>query len=137
MPESPWLDLQSLAAGAARSIRSWIGPDAVLEGNLVCVTEQRDERADIISIGGTLRGNVCGYDVVIIAPTGNVQSDISANTVVVNGRLKGRVNAPRRVEFKPHARFYGELNPMPDLLVISPSAVFGRDERHTNPLADK
>ena len=135
-PESPWADLKSIAGEAVRYIRSLIASDVELEGELHCTAEDRDDWADVLTVGGTFKGKVSGYDAIIVDPDGHMEGGVEATTVVINGTLKGQVHAPRRVELQEHARFYGNLSPMPDILVISPRATFGHDEHHTDPLAD-
>lgn len=137
MPQSPWVDLNAaLHTDGERPVWSRIGSDAVLEGDLICTAGRREGRGDVIAVNGKVRGAIRGFDAVVIEPQADLEGTVESNIVVINGGIRGRIEAPRRVEIQAKARFFGDLAPMPDVLVLSPQAVFGRDEQHTDPLTD-
>ena len=65
---------------------------------------------DDLLIQGRVKGNIdlIGHQLTV-GPKGNVEADIKAERVVVNGRLKGNVKTGDKVEIKQNADFDGEI----------------------------
>ena len=80
-----------------------LGPQAVLEGNLVfegSLFMNGHAKGTIESRNGSI---VVGEDAVIHA-------DIFVRSATVNGEIKGTIRATERIELHPPARVFGDLN---------------------------
>ena len=80
-----------------------LGPQAVLEGNLVfegSLFMNGHAKGTIESRNGSI---VVGEDAVLHA-------DILVRSATINGEIKGTVRATERIELHPPARVYGDLN---------------------------
>ena len=71
------------------------------EGNLSFSGEVR--------ISGTIVGSIFSNDTVVITETATINSDISANVILISGNVKGNLKATSRVEIKRPARFEGTI----------------------------
>ncbi|MEJ2730692.1 MAG: polymer-forming cytoskeletal protein [Deltaproteobacteria bacterium] len=80
-----------------------LGPQAVLEGNLVfegSLFMNGHAKGSIESRGGSI---VVGEDAVIHA-------DIFVRSATIMGEIKGAIRATERIELHPPARVYGDLD---------------------------
>jgi cytoskeletal protein CcmA (bactofilin family) len=80
-----------------------LGPQAVLEGNLVfegSLFMNGHAKGTIESRSGSI---VVGEDAVLHA-------DIYVRTATINGEINGTIRATERIELHPPARVYGHLN---------------------------
>lgn len=80
-----------------------LGPQAVLEGNLVfegSLFMNGHAKGTIESRSGSI---VVGEDAVLHA-------DIFVRSAKINGEIKGKIHATERIEIHPPARVYGDLN---------------------------
>jgi cytoskeletal protein CcmA (bactofilin family) len=92
-----------------------LGPQAVLEGNLVfegSLFMNGHAKGAIESRNGAI---VVGEDAVIHA-------DIFVRAATINGEIKGTIRATERIELHPPARVYGDLNA--PVVVIDAGVIF-------------
>ena len=92
-----------------------LGPQAVLEGNLVfegSLFMNGHAKGAIESRNGAI---VVGEDAVLHA-------DIFVRSATINGEIKGTIRATERIELHPPARVYGDLNA--PVVVIDAGVIF-------------
>lgn len=92
-----------------------LGPQAVLEGNLVfegSLFMNGHAKGAIESRNGSI---VVGEDAVIHA-------DVFVRSATINGEIKGTIRATERIELHPPARVYGDLNA--PVVVIDAGVIF-------------
>ena len=75
-------------------------------------------------IDGCVRGEVIAGESLWIGETGVVEADLEGDTIVVAGRVKGRITAASRIELQPTAAVQGGLN-TPRLALAEGSQVAG------------
>jgi cytoskeletal protein CcmA (bactofilin family) len=75
-------------------------------------------------IDGCVRGEVIAGESLWIGETGVVEADLEGDTIVVAGRVKGRITATSRIELQPTAAVQGGLN-TPRLALAEGSQVAG------------
>jgi cytoskeletal protein CcmA (bactofilin family) len=75
-------------------------------------------------IDGCVRGEVIAGEALWIGETGVVEADLEGDTIVVAGRVKGRITAASRIELQPTAAVLGGLN-TPRLALAEGSQVAG------------
>lgn len=102
-----------LTKKSTSKIETIIGPGTEMEGNL--------RTAESIRIDGKIKGEVSAES-VILGASGVVLGDISANRVVVAGRVKGNVSATASLELLPKGQLLGDIRT--NKLVISDGATF-------------
>jgi cytoskeletal protein CcmA (bactofilin family) len=90
------------APDAARGEMTRIGKSIVIKGELSC--------SEDLYIDGRVEGTIDPKgNRLIIGPNGIVKADISACTVVVQGKLEGDIHASDRVELKQSAIVMGHI----------------------------
>lgn len=62
-----------------------------------------------VMLNGRLKGEISSEDTLIIGERGVIEADIRAGRVVVSGQVTGNVRALERIELKPTARVYGDV----------------------------
>lgn len=87
---APPLPTEDLLLQRYGKVRSALGSGTVIQGKLSFDTSVR--------IDGKLSGNVFCSRVLIIGPSGEIDAEIEAATLVVMGKVKGKVKATERVE---------------------------------------
>lgn len=70
----------------------------------------------VARIAGIVNGSIFSNDTVIVSEGAIVNSDISANIILISGTVKGNVRATARVEIIKPARFEGTIT-TPSLIV--------------------
>ena len=75
-------------------------------------------------IDGRVCGEVIAGGPLWIGETGVVEADLEGDTIVVAGRVKGRISAASRIELQPTAAVQGGLN-TPRLALAEGSQVTG------------
>ncbi len=73
-------------------------------------------------IAGKIEGEIISEGLLIIEQGAVIQADISAEEVIIQGSVKGRVSARQRMELSPSCRFEGNISATS--LVIHEGAVF-------------
>jgi len=91
-----------------------IGPDAKLEGRL-------DVRHSV-RIDGQMKGELNSTEMVTIGPGGGVEGNISAQDLVIGGKVTGRIICQGKVVLEESATLTGDLRTV--RLVVEEGATF-------------
>jgi cytoskeletal protein CcmA (bactofilin family) len=91
-----------------------LGPDASFKGELSFDKGLR--------LQGRLEGKITTAGKLHVAKEAKMSADVEAGTIVVEGEVKGNLNANDRVELKNSARYEGDLTS--SKLVVEEGAVF-------------
>ena len=80
-----------------------LGPQAVLEGNLVFEGS--------LFMNGHAKGTIESRNgSIVVGEEAVLHADIFVRSATINGEIKGTVRASERIELHPPARVYGDLN---------------------------
>ena len=80
-----------------------LGPQAVLEGNLVFEGS--------LFMNGHAKGTIESRNgSIVVGEEAVLHADIFVRSATINGEIKGTVRATERIELHPPARVYGDLN---------------------------
>ncbi len=85
------------------NIDTFIGPDVVFEGTL------KSNNNVCICIDGFLKGNVETKGGVIVTKSGSLEADVSAEFIVVNGRITGNVIARQQLDIGDTGKITGNV----------------------------
>jgi cytoskeletal protein CcmA (bactofilin family) len=77
---------------------------------------------DSFRIDGTFKGKILSGNSLIIGETGEVEADIEAGSISINGKVKGSLNANDRIEIFSLGRVTGKL--VTPKLIIEEGAFF-------------
>lgn len=77
---------------------------------------------DSFRIDGKFKGKILSGNSLIIGETGEVEADIEAGSISINGRVKGSLNAADRIEIFSQGRVTGKL--VTPKLIIEEGAFF-------------
>lgn len=91
-----------------------IGPALVIDGEL-----SADE--DLV-VEGVFRGALQLGRGLVVEASGRVEADVSADSAVIGGQVKGNVVARRKVELRPNACLIGDIKAA--RVVIAEGATF-------------
>ncbi len=92
-----------------------LGPQAVLEGNLVF--------EGTLFMNGHLKGAIeSRAGAIVIGEDAMIHADVFVRTATINGEIKGTVRATERIELNPPARVFGDLNA--PVVIIHEGVVF-------------
>ncbi len=91
-----------------------IGKDTVITGTI-------DVKGGL-RVDGTAKGKVICDESITIGPTGVVESEIEAGTIIIAGRLVGNINAAEKVELQAKCEVEGDIHTKS--LVIEQGAIF-------------
>jgi cytoskeletal protein CcmA (bactofilin family) len=75
-----------------------------------------------VMLNGRIKGEISSADTLIIGERGVLEADISAGRVRISGEVTGNVRAAERIELKPTARVYGDVEA--PVVVLEEGAVF-------------
>jgi cytoskeletal protein CcmA (bactofilin family) len=75
-----------------------------------------------VMLNGRIKGEISSADTLIIGERGVLAADISAGRVRISGEVTGNVRALERIELKPTARVYGDVEA--PVVVLEEGAVF-------------
>lgn len=64
---------------------------------------------DSFRIDGKFKGKILSGNALIIGETGEVEADIEAGSISINGRVKGSLTAKERIEIFSQGRVTGKL----------------------------
>lgn len=78
-----------------------IGPSFVLEGDV-----DSDEGLEVL---GTIRGKRVVAKTIAVAGSGTVEAEIDGDTVRVEGKVVGDINASARVEIAEDSEVHGDI----------------------------
>lgn len=107
-----------------KEIETIIGEDTFFQGNI--------KSKGSIRIDGRLEGNIVEAAQVIVGAKGYVQGDITAQSVIIGGKVNGNVTATENIELQPGSQLLGDIHT--STLSIGEGAVF---EGHCVMTSDK
>ncbi len=91
-----------------------IGKDTIITGTL-------DVKGGL-RVDGTAKGKVICDEAITIGPTGVVESEIEASSIIIAGRLIGNINSAEKVELQAKCEVEGDIHTKS--LVIEQGAIF-------------
>jgi cytoskeletal protein CcmA (bactofilin family) len=95
------MDIRSAQGGQMEEPRTIFAEDVEITGSIKCTGAVR--------LGGKLSGDlVCGSDVAI-EKSAVVKGNLTVNSVVVLGQVRGNITAKDRIELKGNARIVGDI----------------------------
>ncbi len=62
-----------------------------------------------VMLNGKFKGEISSEDTLIIGERAVLEADVRAGRLVVNGEVTGNLRAMERIELKPTARVYGDV----------------------------
>ncbi|WCL48185.1 bactofilin family protein [Leptospira sp. GIMC2001] len=83
------------------SIDTVIGEDISFRGSLVY--------SNTLKINGNFKGTIQSSGTLIIGSSGDVEADLDVGTLVVEGKLKGNVDAKDKIELKKPSELIGDI----------------------------
>jgi cytoskeletal protein CcmA (bactofilin family) len=101
-------------APSPRDVQAHLGQGSRVEGKLSFEGSVR--------IDGQIEGEINAQDTVVIGDHADVTASITANTVILQGRVKGDVTGRKRVELRAPAKLIGNINT--PALVVHEGVVF-------------
>ena len=91
-----------------KDIKAYLGEDTVFSGTL--------SFNGVVRIDGKMDGEVNTDDTLIVGENGVIEADINAGTVICRGKIKGTVQASKRIEIHANSEVVGNIS-TPALLV--------------------
>jgi len=91
-----------------------LGPDATLEGKL--------NVRHSVRIDGTMKGEIVSTETVTIGKDGGFDGNVTAQDLVIGGRVTGRIVCQGKVTLEENATLTGDMKAM--TLVVEEGAVF-------------
>ena len=86
-------------------IKSLIAEGTKIEGNMTF--------SDGLRVDGSIVGNVLASDggasILVISDSASITGEITADHIIVNGTVKGPINARHMLELQPKARIEGDV----------------------------
>lgn len=98
-----------------------LGDDIVFRGKL--------SFKQSLKVNGTFKGKIDTSGHLVIGASADVDADIEAATVSVEGKLRGNVNAAKRIDILKTAKLTGDLR-TPDLEIESGARFSGNCVMH-------
>ena len=91
-----------------KDIKAYLGEDTVFSGTL--------SFNGVVRIDGKMDGEVNTDDTLIVGENGVIEADIHAGTVICRGKIKGTIQASKRIEIHANSEVVGNIS-TPALLV--------------------
>ena len=82
-------------------LKTIIADDVEISGSIKCTGG--------IRLGGKVNGDVTTAGDVMVEKTSAVKGNLSGNSIVVNGLIKGNISAKDRIELKGNAKVAGDI----------------------------
>jgi cytoskeletal protein CcmA (bactofilin family) len=82
-------------------IGAFLGKETLFEGKMTF--------QGIFRLDGKFEGEIFESGTLIVGESAAVKGKIGVNTIIINGRVEGEVNAEERVEIHPTGIFFGTL----------------------------
>jgi len=95
-------------------VNAFLGKGTTFEGKMTF--------EGLFRLDGKFNGEIFSGDSLIIGETGEVQAEITVNTIIVKGKLEGSITAKTRVEIHPPGKILGDIQT--PVLVIEEGAIF-------------
>lgn len=87
--------------GTMEEIKTIIADDVEINGSIKCVGG--------VKLGGKVNGDLTCSGDVLIEKTAAVKGNLTVNSVVILGQVKGNITARERIELKGNARVAGDI----------------------------
>jgi len=100
--------------GAPTEFPTVIGADAVFKGEL---SFEKGVRVD-----GRVEGKISTKGHLAVSQGGTLQADVQAGNIIIEGEVKGNLNAGDRVELRKSARLKGDI--IASKLLVAEGAAF-------------
>ncbi|MCS7231480.1 MAG: polymer-forming cytoskeletal protein [Elusimicrobiota bacterium] len=97
-----------------KEIETIIGEGTVFQGSI--------KSKGSVRVDGKLEGNIIEAVQVIVGSKGYVQGDITAQSVIIGGKVNGNVTATESIELQPGAQLLGDIHT--STLSIGEGAIF-------------
>jgi len=107
----------ALVKGSQEVTNSTIGPDSYFTGKFFINGS--------LKIDGRFEGKSLQAEQLYIGATGKVKTNITANSVIIEGIVIGNVSARNRVMLLPTAKIYGDIK-TPELIIQNGVILEGR-----------
>ena len=98
----------------AENLNTIVGKDCIFTGTI--------EVKGTLRVDGKIKGKIISDETVSVGPTGEVEADIQARTVVVAGSVTGNVVTSEKLELQAKGKVIGDLKTKS--VVIEQGAVF-------------
>ncbi|NCN09098.1 MAG: polymer-forming cytoskeletal protein [Leptospira sp.] len=98
------------------SIDTVIGEDISFRGSLIY--------SNTLKINGNFKGTIQTTGKLIVGESGSLEADLEVGVLVVEGKVKGNVNAKEKIELKKPSELIGDIK-SPNLEVESGSKFLG------------
>jgi cytoskeletal protein CcmA (bactofilin family) len=106
-------------AGHAGAVTTVVGDETTVEGKV--------SSKGNLHIDGRVVGEIFADDTVIIGPSGNVEGNIEARTILVGGTVKGNVRASDKLEIQPQGTIHGDIfTPFGHLIILEGARLEGK-----------
>ena len=99
---------------AAENLSTIVGKDSLFTGTM--------EVKGTLRIDGRVKGKIISDETVSVGPTGEVEADIDARTVVVAGSVVGNIRTGDKLEMQAKAKVLGDVTTKS--IVIEQGAIF-------------
>ncbi len=76
----------------------------------------------VVRLDGQLEGKISGQGTLIIGEKGFLQGELEVNTLILNGRVQGKVSTAVITHITPTGRLFGKVQS--SRLVIDPGGIF-------------
>lgn len=110
-------------------IRSVIGNDVEMDGVL--------NLRNGIEINGNFEGTMISNSLVHVKKKGEINGEINAYHVIVEGKSTSNMTARKRLEVLKGGTFTGTLDLQPEVIVLSEHAIYGSDEKVAKEFAEE
>jgi len=97
-----------------KEIETIIGENTIFQGSI--------KTKGSIRVDGRLEGSIIEAHQVIVGLKGYVQGDITANSVIIGGKVNGNVTAAENIQLQPGAQLLGDIHT--SMLSIGEGAIF-------------
>lgn len=85
----------------SEDIRAYMGEDSVFQGIL--------SFKGMVRIDGKFEGEVVTKDTLIVGETGELTAEITAGTVICKGKIRGSIQASKRIEIHSQSEIVGNI----------------------------
>jgi len=99
---------------SAGRVSGFIDKDTEITGNI--------KFKDSFRIDGIFKGKILSGGSLIVGETGDLEADVEADSISINGRVKGSLNARDRIEIFSQGRVIGKI--VAPKLIIEEGAFF-------------
>jgi cytoskeletal protein CcmA (bactofilin family) len=97
-----------------KDIKAYLGEDTVFSGTL--------SFNGVVRIDGKMDGEVSTDDTLIVGENGVLEADITAGTVICRGKIKGTIQASKRIEIHANSEVVGNI--ASPALMVENGAIF-------------